>query len=378
MMAHDLKVELKSVTPMVFRAPIETPVQTSFGIMRDRPMLLVRVEDRSSAYGWGEVWCNFPAVGAEHRARLIDDVFAPILTCRTCETPEAAFTALDTALAILSIQSGEPGPLAQCLAGIDIAIWDMVARRNGVSVSRLMGAEPLAAVPCYASGINPKGARETVARAREQGFSAFKLKIGFGEAIDIGNLDAIRGDMRSGEVLMTDANQAWSFEQALAMLPPLAGYGLGWLEEPIAASSSLSAWAALRDATGIPLAAGENIRGDEDFDAALKAGHLRVVQPDIAKWGGLSRCLPLATRIVAGGYRYCPHWLGGGVGLMASAHLLAATGGDGMLEVDCNDNPLRLTVSPELILRDGHLTLPEGVGLGTEPDISALTRYRVV
>ena len=53
----------------VFRCPIATPVQTSFGIMRDRPAVFVRVEDDEGAAGWGEVWCNFPAVGAEHRAR---------------------------------------------------------------------------------------------------------------------------------------------------------------------------------------------------------------------------------------------------------------------------------------------------------------------
>ena len=63
----------------VLRCPIATPVQTSFGIMRDRPAVFVRVTDTEGAQGWGEVWCNFPTVGAEHRARLLDSVFAPLL-----------------------------------------------------------------------------------------------------------------------------------------------------------------------------------------------------------------------------------------------------------------------------------------------------------
>ena len=68
---------------------------------------------------------------------------------------------------------------------------------------------------------------------------------------------------------------------------------------------------------------------------------MAVVQPDVAKWGGISGCLPVARRVVAARRRYCPHYLGGGIGLLASAHLLAAVGGDGLLEVDCNPNPLR-------------------------------------
>jgi D-galactarolactone cycloisomerase len=54
----------------VFRAPSDPPVQTSFGIMRDRPAVLVRLTDVDGAVGWGEIWCNFPTVGAEHRARM--------------------------------------------------------------------------------------------------------------------------------------------------------------------------------------------------------------------------------------------------------------------------------------------------------------------
>ena len=77
----------------VYRAPIETPVQTSFGLMRDRPALFVRVTDSEGAVGWGEVWCNFPTVGAEHRARLIGSVFAPLLEGRRFASPEAAFVA---------------------------------------------------------------------------------------------------------------------------------------------------------------------------------------------------------------------------------------------------------------------------------------------
>ena len=101
------------------------------------------------------------------------------------------------------------------------------------------------------------------------------------------------------------------------------------------------------------------------------------MQPDIAKWGGFSACAPLADRILAAGHRYCPHWLGGGIGLAASAHLLAAAGGDGLLEVDVNDNPLREAVLPKPEITAGKMLLPRGTGLGVEPDLSALAPFRV-
>src|SRR5476649_1071973 len=75
----------------VYRAPVDTPVQTSFGIMRDRPAVFVRVTDTDGVQGWGEIWCNFPTVGAEHRARLVDAVFAPLAQGKTFASPETAF-----------------------------------------------------------------------------------------------------------------------------------------------------------------------------------------------------------------------------------------------------------------------------------------------
>ena len=71
-----------------------------------------------------------------------------------------------------------------------------------------------------------------------------------------------------------------------------------------------------------------------------------MLQPDLAKWGGLSGCWRVARKIRGAGLRYCPHFLGGGIGLIASAHLLAAAGGDGLLEVDVNPNPLRDAFAP--------------------------------
>ncbi|MGE3919142.1 MAG: enolase C-terminal domain-like protein, partial [Hyphomicrobiaceae bacterium] len=162
------------------------------------------------------------------------------------------------------------------------------------------------------------------------------------------------------------------------MVPVLAEFGLGWLEEPLRADRPWSEWRRLAEATAIPLAAGENVMGDAGFDAALTSGALGVVQPDLAKWGGLSATLPVARRILAAGRRFCPHYLGGGIGLVASGHLLAAVGGDGMLEIDSNPNPLRSEIAGALgRISDGMADLGDAPGLGIDHPVAVLGRFRV-
>ena len=156
-------------------------------------------------------------------------------------------------------------------------------------------------------------------------------------------------------------------------MPRLRQYPLLWVEEPLACDRPAEEWARLAASGRFSLAAGENIRGAASFDAAIAAAAIRVVQPDVCKWGGLTACRRVARAALAAGLHYCPHYLGGGIGLLASAHLLAAVGGDGLLEVDCNPNPLReLLADPFPRLEDGRFILSHEPGLGVAPDMGAV------
>ena len=255
-----------------------------------------------------------------------------------------------------------------------MALWDLAARRAGKPLWKLLGGtDP--AIGVYASGLNPEGPEKLAAAKRAEGFTAFKLKLGFGAERDVANLVALRATLGDEARLMVDANQAWTFEEAAAMLPLLAPFGLDWLEEPMRADTPLDAWRGLAARTAIRLAGGENLVGEAQFDAAISSRAFGVIQPDIAKWGGFSGCLAIARRIRAAGLRFCPHYLGGGIGLLASAHLLAAAGGDGILEIDANPNPLRTSTCGRVgSVRDGRITLSEEPGLGLVPDLETLAR----
>jgi len=368
--------KIRSVQAFCYRYPLATPVVTSFGRMNDRQAVFVRVEDEDGEQGWGEVWCNFPAVGAEHRTRLINEILMPMLSARAVAHPSEVFDHLSAATSVLALQCGEQGPFAQVIAGVDIAVWDLFARRARTPLWRMLGGNS-GRMRVYASGINPDGCVAAVEAAMCRGHRAFKLKIGFGARRDRGNLKELQR-LIGERSLAVDVNQGWSLGEALVQAPALEEFGLIWLEEPLRADRPWSEWRSLREQISIPLAGGENIAGSDAFATALAEGVLSVIQPDVAKWGGITGCVAVARAVVAAKHSYCPHYLAGGIGLLASAHLLAACNG-GWLEVDSNDNPLRNDFCGAVAdVSDGEIVLPEAPGLGIEPDIAAIEQYRTL
>ncbi len=360
---------IRRIETFLFRARVSKPVVSTMASIGQRVALLVRIEDEEGCHGWGEVYSTLPAYGAEHRARVVHQTFAPLLQGLSPAQPAEVWQALSRKTHVMSIQTGEPGPLSSALGGLDCALWDLAARRAGTPICDLLSGTRARRIPVYASGLNPADGAEVVQVSRAQGFRAFKQKIGFGAQSDIDLLGRIRADMQPGESLMVDVNQGWTLEQALDMAPRLTPFDLAWVEEPLAADRPDAEWRQCAQAMRAPLAGGENLRAD-DFER--HGAWLGVVQPDVGKWGGLSAGFAVAQRALERGRVFCPHWLGAGIGLMASAHLLAAVGGPGMLELDVNENPLREALCqpfPEVV--EGGWLLTEQPGLGVEPDLQA-------
>ncbi len=370
-----MDTHIENLECWVFRAPIAVPVANAFGAMMNRPALFLRVSASDGAWGWGEVFCNFPQVGAEHRARLIDSIFVPLLKGWGPDDPATVRALLERRTRQMAIQCGEPGPFAQIVGAIDQALWDMASRRLGIPLWQHLGGKNRVRV--YASGIGPDRVIDIGLAKRAEGYRAFKLKVGFGGKRDVENLAAMRTALGGEATIMCDANQSWTPEEALAHIAELEPSHPHWIEEPIGADQPHGAWRELASQCSAPLAAGENLRGRQAFEEAIDAGYLRFVQPDVGKWGGISGALDIARHAEARGIAYCPHWLAGGVGLAASMHVLAAAGGEGSYaEVDANPNPLREEVFP-FAIKDGSVTLSNEPGLGVVPDLRRLTRFLV-
>lgn len=195
---------IRKLEAFCFRHPLSSPVVTSFGRMNDRPALFVHAEDEDGNHGWGEVWCNFPPPGAEHRTRLINEMLAPMFKGRAIEHPSEMFDHLTAATSVMALQSGEQGPFAQAIAGVDIALWDVFAGRAGLPIWRMLGGTS-GRMRAYASGLNPDDCVATAERAMKRGHRAFKLKIGFGRERDQANLRGLRKLVRE-HLLAVDVN----------------------------------------------------------------------------------------------------------------------------------------------------------------------------
>jgi len=344
---------------------------TSFGQLDERPTLIVEVLDDAGNCGWGEVWCNFPQLVAEHRLAFLTSVVAPMLEGQRLERPEDAGQRLDRTFGVQAIQAGEEGTLASIAAGIDQALWDLIARRQEQPLWKVLGGRR--SVRVCASGIDPTRAEETIRAQLQLGHTAFKIKVGFDDATDVGVVRDMRAAFGESIDLMVDANQAWSLRHAVEVANALAEYRPLWIEEPIRASEPLRTWQELAARTSIPLATGENIRSEQSFKEIVSGGFVKHVQPDVGKWGGLSGCTGLGRWAVAARLSYSPHWAGGGIGLAHSLAALSAVGGDGYAEVDVTANPLRDAFFVPSIV-NGTVVLPEEPGVGFVPRLASSSR----
>ena len=366
--------EIARLDVYALESKIGKPVTTSFGSMPARVSALLRIEDRDGNAGWGEIWGSFPSITCAYRANLACKVLPEPLLGANVETPGAFCIRLADRLRVLAVQAAEPGPVSAVLAATNQALWDLAARRRGLPLRRALNENAGETVPVHASGLGPTDSVEMSVRAREAGFRAFKLTIGFGDDVDRRNLHGFRLAMKEGEQLFVDANQRWTLAEALGRIAMLEEMEVDWWEEPLLAEASVNEWRELRDSTLLPLAGGENLRDMDAFRTAFS--YVAFVQPDVGKWGGIDGCLAVARSALKHDCTYCPHWLSGGVGLMHSAHLLAAAGGDGLLEVDAHPNPLRSRiVDPVTGIFEGKLHMVDAPGIGIESPVDDVSEF---
>lgn len=320
----DTTLDIAAIEAFALSIPLQERLVTPMGVVDSIPGLFVRVRLRSGHEGWGEVWCNFPRFGNLHRARYVRDIVAPFLTSRNLPSPQAAWQALTRASDTLRLQSGEAGPIANVLAGVDIALWDAVARRAGQPLWKVLGAAH-GRVNVYASTALNTQIEQTLERCLALGFEGFKLKTWNDPAQHLPMLERARQQVGPHAELMADANGSWSVQQTCEWLPRYAHLNMAFMEEPVAQDTPDADWQRITEAAPMPVAGGENLISQALFDRALAQGPYRVIQPDVCKWGGFSGLVPLLPRFEAQSLRLCPHMFSGAIGLLASAHLMAAS-----------------------------------------------------
>ncbi|WDR05193.1 mandelate racemase/muconate lactonizing enzyme family protein [Devosia rhodophyticola] len=353
------------------------PVST-LALMPVRTGLLIKLTSSDSVFGWGEAWSNYPPKGNLNKLALLEDPIVPAFFDLPPLPWHAVRPMLEQRLHRMVIHTGESGPFAHCFAAIDMAMADLAARRGGISLAGLLGAGQATKAQVYASSPDVSDVDALPERLRAAGHTGVKIKIGFDGERDLGVLSRFRKADGAGLALYVDANQNWSIEAGLRNIAEIAQFEPGFVEEAILADTPVDQWREFAKRSALPLAAGENIAGLESFNRHVDAQLLSVVQPDVAKWGGVSGAIAVGKHALVNGAGCTLHYMGTVVGLATSLHTLAAIGGDGRVELDFNPNPLRTDLGAiDLVPVDGFLPLPEGPGIGFEPDPAALTRFAI-
>ena len=262
---------------------------------------------------------------------------------------------------------------ALALAAIDTAVWDMRARAFGVPLWQLAGGAR-EQVPLYDTegGWLHLAEHELVANAAKamtRGFHGFKAKIGKPSAAeDLARLRAVREAIGPDAALMVDANQAFTRDEALRRTRLLEPLDLTWIEEPLPADD-VRGHALLAAATGIPVAAGESLYSVGQFREYLSAGAVSVVQPDVARIGGITPWLKVAHLAEAFDVNVAPHFL-------MELHLSLAAAVPNGRWVEWIPQLSLLTAVP-VETAGGRAVAPSSAGLGIAWDQAAIEAHRV-
>jgi len=326
---------------------------------------LVRVETADGMVAWGESYCVEP--------RALTAVFET-LVAPLARGKDAGDDTLLSAMQRTLHNLGRSGPVVHALAGLDIALWDLRAKRAGVPLYRLLGGKRRDRVRAYASLLQYYGDAakldEVASRALRAGYTEIKLHERTAEA-----LAAVRRAAGPRVPVMVDTNCAWLPDQAEAAIAAMLPHDPYWIEEPLWPPEDEDALARLQQACPVPLAVGENASSAHALRRMAGRQAVRYVQPSVIKLGltaawQISRCCDgTATRCA-------PQVAFFGPGYLASLHLIAAQDAEVSLErlyVELAHEPYAGSVP----IQDGWVQVPDGPGLGAEPEPElAAGRYR--
>lgn len=327
--------------------------------------LLVRVTTDNGLEGWGEAF-GFRATQSDKLA--IDQLIAPLCIGEDASRISALILEVQKKLAIF----GRSGPLMFGISAVEIALWDIAGKAAQAPVSRLLGGG-VSDLTCYASLIrysDPETVRAGVRRALDAGFHVLKL-----HETDIPTIRAAREEAGPEVELTLDVNCAWTLREARAMFEQLRGIRLKWLEEPVWPPENYEGLAELRRACGIPIAAGENVSTLMDFERIIAAGAVDFVQPSVAKMGGISALCEVFSIGAMRNVTVMPHCFYDGPGLLAVIHATAAMGtADAMVEWRRFDLEAQI-YGGALTPKGGRLSVPQGAGLGIDPNPDVIRTY---
>lgn len=360
------------VTAHPLRARLPVLQRTSQGDWSFIEIVVVEIETDQGLVGFGECLAR---KGACAYARFINQMFAPMLVGEDPLDRRRHWAAMRS---LLSGRTG--GMLIEAIAGVDIALWDLAGKACGLPVHKMLGGMGRRAIQAYASSINwfdDAAVEREVAAALAQGFTQIKVKIGGPASAAIDRIRLVRRLAGPATGLSVDANWAFDVDEAVRVGRALAENDYMWFEEPIRPEDR-QGYRMLRAKLDVRLAAGESDFSACDALNLVEDRAVGIIQPDVARAGGITETWRIAELARIHSIAYAPHvgWSGA---LCVAASLQLAAAAENCVTFECMvfANPLRdaLLVTPvgeASQLSGGKLPIPDGPGLGVTVDMAAL------
>jgi L-alanine-DL-glutamate epimerase-like enolase superfamily enzyme len=347
--------------------PLSTPLSDStHGTIEGFELVTARVRDADGAEGVGYTY-TVGAGGAAVHALIARDL-APRLAGREAERIEELWQAMWWALHY----GGRGGFAALAISAVDIALWDLRARRQRAPLWRLLGGfDPR--VPCYAGGIDLDFSLDALLKQTDEnlarGFRAIKMKVGRPSLReDVERVRAMRTHLGADFPLMVDANMRWSVDDAIRAARALRELEPVWLEEPTSPDDVPGHARIVREG-GLPVAAGENLHTLHEFRALIGAGGVTFPEPDVTGCGGVTTFMKVCHLAEAFNLPVTSHGAHD-----VTVHLLAAAPNRSYLEA--HGFGLDRFIAAPLRIDAGAAVAPDRPGHGVELDWRSLETLR--
>ena len=370
--------------------PYERQHTSDFGRVPTFDSVIVRVETDTGLTGWGEAKAGVGSAAAcAGLAAIINDDYAPLLLGQDprdisrlwdvmYNTPREGYA---VAGGYALPQVGRRGLSISAIAGVDVALWDILGKSLNVPVWRLLGGKRVDRMPAYASGGWADAANigeQLQGYCDKAGFRAVKMRVGVMDgspARSAARVRAARERLGPDIRLMADAHGTWTVAEARAFARMVEDCDLFWFEEPVSADDK-AGMAEVRRSSSVPISAGESEFTRHDFREICELRAADVLQPDLAIAGGLTEALRISALASAYNLRLAPHLWSGAPAFAAGMHLAVTQSAGFILEYSLGHNPmLHDLIEESFPVEDGHVVIPDRPGLGITVRESFLQQY---
>ena len=386
-------MKIISIKSHVLRYELDKELGYSQQYYKHRTAHLVEVETDEGITGWGE--CFGPGNIALANKYIVEKVIQPLIKGDDPLKKEYIWHKVYNLLR----DSGQKGMPIQALSGIDIALWDILAKKSNLPLYQLLGGKTNDKIPVYGYGmmLQKKTVDELCElfkneanQIKEKNFKAMKMKIGMGPKEDLKLVRAVRDTIGSEFKLMVDANHAYNKNDALYVGRGLDEMNIYWFEEPVA-PEDYDSYKELKEKLKTNIAGGEAEFTKYGWNQLIKNNCIDIAQPEVCGLGGITEYLKVSALAQSNFIPIVNHVWGSALSVAVNLHLLTTLpdmpGGlfptKSMLEFDTTEKNIFITdlaeekfsILDQVKNKNGFASPLENIGIGINPNKDFIKKY---